>query len=153
MRPAADKSVRQANATVIGSIPLARRLGADSTHQRPPTSGLVSPNLNSAYRGFKRRSKNAYLDRFRSGIHGSRDIVGCCGERLARLERDLLVFCTDLANDVMPAVVPRDAGLAVHHRPGSMVGAEGFVRLAISLQSDVEISRPGTLPHPPFANK
>src|SRR5215472_12423343 len=53
----------------------------------------------------------------------------------------------------MPAVVPRDAGLAVHHRPGSMVGAEGFVRLAISFQSDVEISRPGTLAHSPFAYK
>jgi hypothetical protein len=56
------------------------------------------------------------------------------------------MFRTNLANDVVPAVVPGDAGLTVHHRPGSMVGAEGFVRLAISFQSDIEISSPGVLP-------
>jgi hypothetical protein len=34
-----------------------------------------------------------------------------------------------------------------------MVGAEGFVRIAISFQSDIEISSPGTLAHSPFAYK
>jgi hypothetical protein len=34
-----------------------------------------------------------------------------------------------------------------------MVGVDGFVRLAISFQSDVEISSPGTLAHSPFAYK
>jgi len=88
--------------------------------------------LNERYRLILPVNSFSPLDRFRAGIHGSRDIVGFFGERLARLERDLLVFRTNLANDVVPAVVPGDAGLTVHHRPGSMVGAEGFMRLAIS---------------------
>src|ERR1700735_4984306 len=63
------------------------------------------------------------LDWLRAGIHSSRDIVRFFGERLARRKRDLLVFRTNLANDVVPAVVPGNAGLTVHHLPGSMVDA------------------------------
>src|SRR5262249_50478130 len=63
------------------------------------------------------------------------------------------VFRTNLANDVMPTVIPGDPGLTVHHRPGSMIGAKSFVRLAISFESNIKISSPGTLAHSPSAYK
>src|SRR3982751_1579421 len=52
----------------------------------------------------------------------------------------LLVFGADLANCIVPAVIPVNARLAVDYRPGSVTGAESLARFAVRLKRNKEMS-------------
>src|ERR1700690_66522 len=95
------------------------------------------------------------LNRLGAGIYGVGDVVGIVRDGLTRFECDFFMFGPDFADDVGPAVVPGNAGFAVHYGPRAMIGAEGLVGLPVGLQCDVEIAgfgaRAGAYAHFPFA--
>ena len=83
---------------------------------------------------------------------GIGDIRRFISEGLAGRKSHLLIRVARPADDVVPAVVPADAGLAVCDRPGTVFRAEGFCRLAIAFESNQEGSS-RAIAHFPFRSE
>src|SRR4029077_11911778 len=60
------------------------------------------------------------LNGLRFRIPGGGHIGRFVGERFAGFIGKLLVLCANFPDGVMPAVVPADARLSIHHRPGAV---------------------------------
>src|SRR5580700_5070784 len=71
---------------------------------------------------------------------GIGNVVRFVGERGAGCEGEFFVGFANLADDVMPAVVPADAGFVADHGPNAMTGAEGPAGLAVGFELDEESS-------------
>src|SRR3954447_493612 len=68
-------------------------------------------------------------------------IRGFIAKRLARFKSKLLVLtAADLANHVVPTVIPANMCFAIHQSPGSAGGPYALLRGAVFVQSDQEMS-------------
>src|ERR1700722_15982025 len=103
--------------------------------------------------GRRRYLKSALLNRFGLRISGGCYVGRRIVERPAGLERNFFVLRPDSSNGIVPAVIPTDAGFAIHHGPGTVAGANGFAGLAIFFESDIEIASVVSFAHFPLADE
>src|SRR5258708_4799752 len=78
------------------------------------------------------------LDGLRFGSPGFGDVGGRVGKRFAGFKGTLLVLGADLADGVVPAIVPTNASFVVDNRPGAVGRPDGLAGGAVAIQSDVE---------------
>src|SRR5271169_5493011 len=82
----------------------------------------------------------ARLNRLRLRVPRGGDVGRRVAERLAGFVGKLLVLRAHLADGVMPAVVPVDAGLAVNHGPSAVARSRRLASVAVGLEGGVEIA-------------
>src|SRR5579863_2643184 len=78
-----------------------------------------------------------------------RDVGGRIVEGSAWFVGDLLVLGANLADGIVPTVVPRDVSFAIYPGPGAVFFSESFLGVSVGLESDEEV-RAVALPNFPF---
>src|SRR5258708_12709245 len=89
-------------------------------------------------------SPSGVLDRqrlYRSWLcfPGGGNVGGGIFECSARFISPLLVCRSHFANGIMPAIIPTDAGFAVHYRPAAMRPPERLPGFPVPFESDTEL--------------